>query len=58
MSVGMLIVGISIFILTLFLAQAVPSFLPTVDAESLDILKVFFLFIGSASIFIGATDKG
>ncbi len=56
-NLGMMVVGIGIFILSLFLAQALPPFLTTVNTASLDLLKIFFLFIGSASIFIGATSK-
>jgi len=57
MALGNFIVGISIFILALFMAQAVPLYLTTIPTGTLDLLKIFFLFIGVASVFIGALTK-
>jgi len=54
MGINGLIIGIAIFILTMSLASAVPVYLSPVPAESLDLIKIFFLFIGAGSIFIGA----
>ena len=57
MSVSGFIAGILIFILCLFLAQAVPTFLTTLTSQALDLLKIFFLFAGVSAIFIGALSK-
>lgn len=54
MGVTGLITGVAIFILCLFLAQALPEYLTALTSQTLDILKTFLLFLGVGAIFIGA----
>ena len=57
MSLSGLIIGIGIFIFSLFLALALPVYLTALTGQILDILIVFLLFIGFVAIFIGALDR-
>lgn len=53
-----LVIGIGIFILTIFLGQALPVYLTDLTTAQLETLKVFLLFVGMSSIFIGTIQRG
>lgn len=57
-SLGGFVIGIAIFIFCLFLAQAVPVYIPQIPASAKELLAFFFLFVGATSIFLGALMKG
>lgn len=56
MSLVNFVIGVSLLILSMFLAIAVPEVL-TLSVVAEELLTVFLLFIGIAAVFIGALTK-
>ncbi len=56
-SIGGLIVGVILFMLALFINQAMPVYLPDLSQNILDTAQTLFLILGFAGIFVGALHR-
>ena len=57
-SISGFIIGLMVFVFTIFLVIAVPQWLIGTSETALTMLRITFLLIGLGAIFIGLMEKG